>query len=281
MKVLSLQSWVSYGHVGNAAAMFPLQRLGAEVWAVHTVQFSNHTGYGDWAGEVFDGNAISSIVGGIARRGVLETCDAVLSGYLGGPDIGDAVCDAVRQVKSANPRAIYCCDPVIGDDGSIYVRPGVPELLRTELLPAADLAIPNAFELALLSDAAPTTLAAAKTAIARLQAIGPGTVLVSGLSTETTPVDSLDLLVGEDGSFHLLRTPRLPVTLNGTGDLLAALFLYHYLANHAARPALERAVSSLFGVIRLTSEMGSAELELIAAQEELIRPTRLFTAIPC
>ncbi|MGH7079842.1 MAG: pyridoxal kinase PdxY [Acetobacteraceae bacterium] len=281
MKVLSLQSWVSYGHVGNAAAMFPLQRLGAEVWAVHTVQFSNHTGYGDWAGQVFDGNAISSIVGGIARRGVLETCDAVLSGYLGGPDIGDAVRDAVRQVKSANPRAIYCCDPVIGDDGGIYVRPGVPELLRTKLLPAADIAIPNAFELALLSGAAPTTLAAAKTAIARLQAIGPGTVLVSGLSTETTPVDSLDLLVGENTLFYLLRTPRLPVALNGTGDMLAALFLYHYLAYHAARPALERAASSLFGVIRVTSEKGSAELELIAAQDEFTCPTRLFTAIPC
>lgn len=281
MNVLSLQSWVSYGHVGNAAAMFPLQRLGAEVWAVHTVQFSNHTGYGDWAGQAFDGEAISSIVGGMARLRVLETCDAVLSGYLGTPDIGAAVRDAVRRAKSANPRAVYCCDPVIGDDGSIYVRPGIPELLRAELLPIADIAIPNAFELALLSDTEPTTLSTAKAAIARLQSIGPRTVLVSGLATDATPADSLDLLAGENGSFYLLRTPRLPVTLNGTGDLLSALFLYHYLVSEAARPALERAVSSLFGVIRRTAEKGSMELELIAAQEELIRPSQPFPAIPC
>ncbi len=281
VNILSLQSWVSYGHVGNAAAMFPLQRLGAEVWAVHTVQFSNHTGYGDWAGNVFDGAAISALVGGIARRGVLPACDAVLSGYLGGMDIGRAVLDAVRQVKKANPRALYCCDPVIGDEGGVYVRAGIPELLRAELLPAADIATPNMFELSRLTDSTGTTLAAAKQAVTHLQAVGPRTVLVSSLRTEATPPDALDLLVGEDGTFYLLRTPLLPVRLNGAGDMLAALFLYHRLQAGGARGALERACSSLFGVIRLTAEKGSGELAMIAAQEELIRPSRHFAADPC
>lgn len=261
--------------------MFPLERLGCEVWAVHTVQFSNHTGYGDWAGTHFGGAMIAALVGGIARRGVLSCCDAVLSGYLGGRDIGEAVLGAVRDVKTANSRALYCCDPVIGDVGGVYVREGIPELLRTELLPAADIATPNAFELARLTDGACTTLAAAKQAVKRMHAIGPRTVLVSSISTEATPDDALDVLVGEDGLFHLLRTPRLPITLNGTGDMLAALFLYHRLECGNARAALERACSSLFGVIRLTAESGRSELAMIAAQEELVRPSRQFTAEPC
>ena len=281
MNVLSLQSWVSYGHVGNAAAMFPLQRLGAEVWGVHTVQFSNHTGYADWTGNVFDGAAISALVAGIARRGVLPACDAVLSGYLGAIDLGMALLDAVRQVKRANPRALYCCDPVIGDEGREYVRPGIPELLRTELLPVADIATPNSFELSRLTGSPCATLAAAKQAVTHLQALGPRTVLVTSLRTEATPPDALDLLVGENNTFCLLRTPLLPVTVNGAGDMLAALFLYHRLATGSARAALERASSSLFGVIRQTAEEGATELAIIAAQEELIRPSRQFTAHPC
>ena len=281
VNILSLQSWVSYGHVGNAAAMFPLQRLGAEVWGVHTVQFSNHTGYGDWAGNVFDGRAISSLVGGIARRGVLGTCDGVLSGYLGGTDIGDAVLGAVRQVKEANPHALYCCDPVIGDAGRVYVRAGIPEFLRGKALPAANIAAPNAFELSLLSGCRCATLAEVKEAIGRVQAMGPHTVLVSGLRTEATPADAVDLVVGEAGAFHLLRTPLLPIAVNGAGDVLAALFLHHRLATGTARPALERAASSLFGVIRRTVEEGTQELEIIAAQEEFVLPSRRFTALPC
>ncbi|MGH7119546.1 MAG: pyridoxal kinase PdxY [Acetobacteraceae bacterium] len=281
MNILSLQSWVSYGHVGNAAAMFPLQRLGAEVWAVHTVQFSNHTGYGDWTGEVFEGAAISALIAGIARRGVLSACDAALSGYLGGTDTASAVLEAVRDVKQANARALYCCDPVIGDAGTVYVRDGIPEFLRAKLLPVSDIATPNSFELSLLTGGTCTTRSAAKQAVTRLHSVGPRTVLVSGLRTEETPPDALDLLVGEDGTFHVLRTPLLPAKLNGAGDMLAALFLYHRLANADARAALERACSSLFGVIRCTVKQGGNELAMVAAQEEFIHPTRKFTAEPC
>lgn len=281
MNILSLQSWVSYGHVGNAAAMFPLQRLGAEVWAVHTVQFSNHTGYGDWEGNVFAGAAISELVAGIARRGVLPACDAVLSGYLGGTDTAGAVLRAVLDVKRANASALYCCDPVIGDEGTVYVRAGIPEFLRARLLPVSDIATPNSFELSLLTGDTCTTLAAAKQAVMRLHAAGPRTVLVSSLCTEATPADALDVLVSEGHSFHLLRTPLLPITLSGAGDMLAALFLYHRLKSGDARAALERACSSLFGVIRRTAEQGAGELAMIAAQEELVCPSREFIAEPC
>ena len=103
VNVLSIQSHVAYGHVGNASAVFPLQRLGIEVWPVHTVQFSNHTGYGEWTGRVFDGQAIDEVVQGIADRGVLGRCDAVLSGYLGSADIGHAVTGAVARVRGVRP----------------------------------------------------------------------------------------------------------------------------------------------------------------------------------
>ena len=132
MNILSIQSWVAYGHVGNASAVFPLQRLGAEVWAINTVQFSNHTGYGHWTGQVFTGEAIRALVDGVEARGVLPSCDAVLSGYVGGKDIGAAILHAVARVRAANPHALYCCDPVIGDDrDGVYVRPASPNSCAT------------------------------------------------------------------------------------------------------------------------------------------------------
>ena len=148
MNILSIQSHVAYGHVGNAAATFPLQRIGVEVWPIHTVQFSNHTGYGAWTGRVFEAAMITELVRGIAERGVLGRCDGVLSGYMGSAETGAAILDAVAQVKAANPRARYCCDPVIGDIGrGIYVRPGIPEFMREHALPMADIVTPNQFEL--------------------------------------------------------------------------------------------------------------------------------------
>src|SRR5215218_6715128 len=167
MNILSIQSHVAYGHVGNAAATFPLQRIGIEVWPIHTVQFSNHTGYGAWTGRVFDAGLITELVQGIAQRGVLGQCDGVLSGYMGAADTGAAILDAVAQVKAANPAARYCCDPVIGDVGrGVFVRPGIPEFMRDHAVPAADIITPNQFELDYLSGIATDTLASVKEAIA-------------------------------------------------------------------------------------------------------------------
>jgi len=286
VNILSIQSWVAYGHVGNAAAMFPLQRLGAEVWAVNTVQFSNHTGYGAWTGEVFTGEAVRALIDGIAARGALPRCDAVLSGYMGDAGIGLAVLDALARVRAANPGALYCCDPVIGDDDTgVYVRSGIAELMRDRVLAAADIATPNRFELEWLTGAACATLDNAKEGAARLAATmrpdGPRIVLLTSLRTAETPAGHLDMLAAEAGRFHLLRTPELPLSVNGAGDALAALFLYHRLSTGSAAAALERAGSSLFGVLRRTAEAGARELRLVAAQEEFVAPGTRFPAIPC
>src|SRR5580658_6654127 len=171
MNILSIQSWVAYGHVGNASAVFPLQRLGANVWSINTVQFSNHTGYGHWTGQVYSGESVRELVDGIEARDVLKHCDAVLSGYMGDATIGAAVLDAVERVRQANPAAVYCCDPVIGDtDTGVYVRPGIEEFLREQALPQADIATPNRFEVERLTGLPCTTLAEAKRAVASLTA---------------------------------------------------------------------------------------------------------------
>ena len=286
MNILSIQSWVSYGHVGNASAVFPLQRLGAEVWAINTVQFSNHTGYGDWQGTVYSGQSISDLVDGIAARDAFRRCDAVLTGYVGRADIGDAILHAVSTARRANPRALYCCDPVIGDTGTgVYVRPGIEDFLRARALPAADIATPNRFEIERLTGIDCATLHRAKQAMLRLRSMlhtnGPACILLTSLETNETPLGHIDMMTFEGGAFHLLRTPRLNLSINGAGDAIAALFLFHRLQTGSAVAALEAAGSSIYGVLRRTEEAASREILLVAAQEELVAASRVFRAAEC
>lgn len=282
MNILSIQSWVAYGHVGNASAAFPLQRLGAEVWAIHTVQFSNHPGYGAWRGQVLPAALISDCVEGIAERGVLGQCDAVLTGYVGDAETGAAILDAVARVKAANPAALWCCDPVIGDVGpGVYVRTGIPEFFRDRALALADIATPNHFELEWLTGRLIATLAEAKAAVATLQAGGPRCVLLTSLRTAETPAAALDLLAAEGGETWRVRTPLLPIAANGAGDAIAALFLFHRLRSGSARVALECAAASIHGLLRRTAEAGSRELLTVAAQDEFVAPGETFLAEPC
>ena len=277
MNILSIQSHVAYGHVGNASATFPMQRLGVEVWPIHTVQFSNHTGYGAWRGQVFEPTIISELVEGIAERGVLATCDAVLSGYMGAEATGQAILDAARRVKGANPAALYACDPVIGDVGrGIFVRPGIPEFMRDRAVPSADIITPNQFELEFLAGQPATTRAALGRAIDALHAKGPGVVLVTSVQIDETPGDALDLVVSDHGRRYRLRTPRLDCNLNGAGDAIAALFLVHRLRTGDAAEALRLAGSTIYGLMRRTVTAQSRELLLVAAQDEFITPSRLF-----
>lgn len=279
MNILSIQSWVAYGHVGNASAVFPLQRLGADVWAVNTVQFSNHTGYGSWTGDVFTGAQVAKVIEGIEARGAFARCDAVLSGYMGDRSIGDAILDAARRVKAANPNAVFCCDPVIGDDDTgDYVRPGIADYMRDHAVPAADIITPNRYEVERLLGTKLSTVADAKAAIAALQAKGPRTVLVTSLRTEATPADAMDMMVGEAGEYWLLRTPLEDVQVNGAGDAISALFLFHRLATGSPAAALSNAGSSIHGLLRRTAEAKSREILTVAAQEEFVNPTMRYTA---
>lgn len=277
MNILSIQSHVAFGHVGNASATFPMQRLGVDVWLIHTVQFSNHTGYGSWKGRVFDGGMIDEVMEGIAERGVLADCDGVISGYMGSADIGHAILSAVEKVRAANPKALYCCDPVIGDVGrGVFVRPGIPEFMREQAVPAADIVTPNQFELELLTDIEIKTLADAHRAVEALRDAGPKVVMVTSLVTEETPGDSIDLMAADATGSWRVRTPKLDVSVNGAGDAIAALFFTHYLREESAASALWKASSSIYGLLKRTKEAGSREILTVAAQDEFVTPSQVF-----
>ncbi|HWV53591.1 pyridoxal kinase PdxY [Pseudorhodoplanes sp.] len=279
MNILSIQSHVAYGHVGNSAAVFPLQRLGIEVWPVNTVQFSNHLGYDGWTGEVFAAAHIRDVVKGIEDRGVMPGCDGVLSGYMGSAETGEAILDAVARVKRANPGAKYCCDPVIGDyDGGIYVREGIPDFFRTRALAAADVICPNQFELGVLTGLDSGTIDGTFAALDWLHALGIEFVLITSVFNEETPDDCIEMIAsGPDGRFRL-RTPRLPIKANGAGDAISALFFAHVLRNGSSGEAMAQAGSALFGVLKLTADRGAREILLVEAQDQLIAPTEVFEA---
>jgi pyridoxine kinase len=277
--ILSIQSHVVFGHVGNSAAVFPLLRLKREVWPLMTVQYSSHLGYAGWRGRAFDAAMIDDCMTGLEAIGVLSRCAGLLTGYLGKPEIGEAALRALDRIRGANGEAAYACDPVIGDVGpGIYVAAGVGEFFRDRALPLATIATPNAFELEWLTGERANNLQTAQRAIAALRSRGPRVVAATSIQLDDTPAGALDILAGDEAGFWRLRTPNLPISVNGSGDLFSALFFHHWLETHQTREALSRAASSVYAVVKATLDLGSRELSLIAAQDELIRPTRLFTA---
>jgi pyridoxine kinase len=277
MQVISVQSHVVYGHVGNSAAVFALQRLGCEVWPIHTVQFSNHTGYAGWTGRVFDAAMISELFDGLAARGVLAACDGVISGYIGSADIGTAILAGVARMKTENPEARYCCDPVMGDVGrGLFVGPDIVEFMREHAVRAADVVTPNHFELDRLVGGSTQTLEGACRSIDALHGLGPNVVLVTSLRVEGTPSDAVDLLASDGVQIFRVRTPKLPVAANGAGDLVAALFFGHLIRTGSVANALSRSASAVFGVLARTARSKADEILLIEAQDEIVDPGTLF-----
>jgi len=278
VRILSIQSHVAYGHVGNSAAVFPLQRLGHEVWPVLTVNFSNHTGYGAWRGPLIDPADVADVVTGIEERGALASCDAVLSGYQGSPAIADVVVDAVTRVKAANPAATYTCDPVMGNATSgCFVNPEIPPIIRERVVPVADVITPNQFELGFLTGTTPATLDEVLASADLARAMGPSTILVTSVETGEGTIGMM--AVTGDGAW-LVETPRLPMKANGSGDITAALFTAHLHETGTPDVALERTVSSVFGVLKETLESGERELRLIDAQEAIASPPCEFEVRP-
>ncbi|HEV3175472.1 MAG TPA: pyridoxal kinase PdxY [Stellaceae bacterium] len=277
MAILSIQSAVAYGSVGNAASVIPLQRLGFETWRVDTVLFSNHTGYGAWRGTVLEPKLVDEILRGIEERGVLPRCEAVLSGYLGSVELGAVVLDAVKRVKQANPLALYCCDPVLGDaDRGFFVRPELADFFREQAVALAEILTPNRFELETLTNQRVDTLAAAQAACDALLAQGPRAILVTSLDVAEIPAGTAALLAATREGGWLVRTPRLPIVANGAGDLTAALFLAHFLKTGDAGAALGETVGAVHAVIAETVRSGAAELAIVTAQDALLAPPNRF-----
>ena len=277
--ILSIQSSVAFGHVGNSAATFPLMRLGVEVYPVLTVHYSNSTVYGSWYGPVHKATEVSDIVKGIDERDALTGVDAVLTGYQGSQEMGATVLGAVALVRERNPRALYCCDPVMGDVGrGFYVAPGIPEFLRDEVIPASDIVTPNQFELEYLTGRATSTLAGLLEAADALRATGPGTVLVTSAVTEEEGDDRISMLVVADEAY-LVTTPRFERSFTGSGDLTAAVFLAGTLAGDSLSDALARTAAVVYSVLDVTAASGKQELQLVAAQDRIVAPSSTFTPV--
>ncbi|GGF29436.1 pyridoxal kinase PdxY [Microbacterium sorbitolivorans] len=277
MQILSIQSAVAYGHAGNSAAVFPMQRIGVEVLPVYTVNFSNHTGYGAWRGPVMDPSDVAAVITGVEERGAFGSLDAVLSGYQGSDGIADVIIDAVARVKAANPNALYACDPVMGNAKSgCFVAPAIPALLRDKVVPVADIITPNQFELGFLTDTDPHTIDETLASADAARAMGPSTILVTSVERPDREHGTIEMMVVDDSGAWIVTTPYLPMKANGSGDVTAALFTSHYAKTRDAADSLARTASSVYGLLEQTHAAGTKELQLIEAQAHYANPRMEF-----
>ncbi|ELY3545696.1 pyridoxal kinase PdxY [Cronobacter turicensis] len=281
--ILAIQSHVVFGHAGNSAAEFPMRRLGANVWPLNTVQFSNHTQYGQWTGAVMPPSHLTEIVQGIAAIGQLSRCDAVLSGYLGSAEQGEHILEIVRQVKTANPQAKYFCDPVMGHpEKGCIVAPGVAEFHARFALPASDIIAPNLLELEMLSGHAVASVDESVATARELIARGPQIVLVKHLARAGYHQDRFEmLLVTSDEAWHISRPlvdfgARQPV---GVGDVTSGLLLVKLLQGATLREALEHVTAAVYDIMVTTKRMEEYELQVVAAQDGIAQPEHYFTAV--
>ncbi|MFQ5785231.1 MAG: pyridoxal kinase PdxY [Alphaproteobacteria bacterium] len=277
-QVLSINSSVAYGHVGNAAAVPALQRLGVEVWPLNTVTLSNHTGHASWRGRAAEAGALGGLVAGLDALGVIAECDALLTGYLANAGLAAVARDALGRLRAARPDALYLCDPVMGNAArGFYVADGLPEFIRDQLAPRADIVTPNGFELAVLTGLPVSGEDEARAAARALRERGPDIVVCTSL--EASDGGMATLAVAEDGAFRVM-TPRIEAPANGAGDLFAALFLGHTLGGADMATALSLAVSGVYATLAMTAAARGRELALVAALDALAAPPEVFKAEP-
>ena len=280
MTVISIQSQVAYGHVGNSAAVFPMQMHGIDVMAVPTTLLSNRPGYPTLRGRVLDAQLVADLLLGIEERGAVDSCRMILSGYLGSPDIAAVVGDFVARAKARNPALLYACDPVLGDrDRGLFVHSDIPPLVRDRLCPLADIVTPNHFEFEWLCGTKAMTSDRMIQAARVLTARGPSTVVVTSAELSDTPDGEIETLAVERSQAWRVRTPRLPINPSGTGDLFAALFASARVLGKPTPEALGHAASGIFGVLECTAARGTVEMQIVASAGLLAHPTRRFHAV--
>jgi pyridoxine kinase len=283
MTVISIQSQVAYGHVGNSAAVFPLQMHGIDVVSVPTTLLSNRPGYPTIRGRVLDAELVADLLRGIEERGAVDGCRMILSGYLGSAEIAAVVADFVARARARNPSLLYCCDPVLGDrDRGLFVQAAIPPLVRDRLCPLADILTPNHFEFEYLVGGKTTTTAnTSAQMIAQAQTLltrGPSTVVITSTELSETPDGEIETLAVERSQSWRVRTPRLPISPSGTGDLFAALFAAARVQGADTRDALGHAASAIFAVLERTAISGTEEMRIVESAEQLVRPQRRFDA---
>lgn len=280
MTIISIQSQVAFGHVGNSAAVFPMQMHGIDVIAVPTTLLSNRPGYPTIRGRVLDAQLVADLLLGVEERGALDTAKMILSGHLGSPEIAAVVADFVARARTGHPALLYCCDPVLGDrDRGLFVQADIPPLVRARLCPLADIITPNHFEFEWLCGAKTTTADQMIEAAQALLARGPSTVVVTSAELADTPDGEIETLAVERTKAWRVRTPKLPISPNGTGDLFAALFASARVLGSETPEALSHAASAIFAVLEQTAIRGTEEMRIVECAGLLAHPMRRFDAI--
>jgi pyridoxine kinase len=284
MTVISIQSQVAWGHVGNSAAVFPMQMHGIDVIAVPTTLLSNRPGYPTIRGRVLDAQLVADLLLGVEERGALDTANMILSGYLGSADIAAVVADFVERAKAGHPTLTYCCDPVLGDrDRGLFVQADIPPLVRDRLCRLADIITPNHFEFEWLCGAKATTTDQVIAQAQALLARGPSTIVVTSAELADTPDEEIETLAIERSQARSqawrVRTPKLPISPSGTGDLFASLFVSARVREKETPDALGHAASAIFGVLERTAARGTEEMRIVESAELLAHPKRRFDAI--
>jgi len=287
VRVLSVQSHVVHGYVGNKSAVLPLQVLGIEVDFVNSVQFSNHTGYGTFRGDVLDGDKLWDIVTGLQTNKLLNHSH-LLTGYIGSPSLLRTILRTLAALREVRPDAIYVCDPVLGDNGKLYVPEDLVQIYREEVLPLATILTPNHFEAELLTDMSITTVDQAFAACAALHNQGVHTVVITSASLDASASEEMITLLASqrhagaaDGTTpadtrYRLDIPKIQGSYTGTGDLTAALILAwtHKLGMDHLAEALENVIASVQAVIRRTLHESGAgtELKLVQSVQDIMDP---------
>lgn len=280
MNVISIQSQVAWGHVGNSAAVFPMQMHGIDVIAVPTTLLSNRPGYPTIRGRVLDAQLIADLLLGIEERGAVDTAEMILSGYLGSADNAVVVADFVARAKARNPALAYCCDPVLGDrDRGLFVHADIPPLVRDRLCPLADIITPNHFEFEWLTGTRATTIDQVIEAARAVMARGPSTVVVTSAELADTPAGEIETLAVEGTEAWRVRTPKLPISPNGTGDLFAALLVSARVHGNDTPEALSHAASAIYAVLERTAARGTEEMRIVESAEQMANPKRRFDTV--
>jgi len=274
MNILSIQSYVTYGHVGNSAAVFCFQLFGFNVWPIPTALLSNHPGHPSFQGQKFAASTIQDLILGLSDLGALDQCDAVISGYFSDPDISELIANIVTQIKSTNPAAVYLCDPVMGnDEKGLYVPATIPKVIASDLLPIADIVTPNRFELEQLAE---ITVATQKDAAAALHKITKqGSMIAICTSAPTSSPGNIAVLACLGSNTWAIETPRFTTVANGRGDCLSAIFLAHHLSGKSLENSISLSVSAVHDLIQMARE-DSRDVPLVAGQKYVLQPSQSY-----
>ncbi len=273
--VLTINSHVAYGHVGAQAMRLAFERLGVEVCHAPTVVFSNHPGHGGFRGRPLPVEHLQELIVGLDERGFLARCAALHVGYQGDAAQADVAQEAWERLRRRRPDALFLCDPVLGDDGQLYVRPEVVAA-ASRLARLAHVLTPNRFELGLIAGRRIDSL---QDALAACRALldGPARLVVCTSAAENDVIATVGATA--EGAF-VVETPCLADAPKGTGDLVAAVLLARLLRGEAAAEACAAAASTVHAVVAASVAAGADELALVAAQEMAVRPQPLFPPRP-